>query len=113
MGIKREFLAKTPPPSLPHSLPTSSSRCMGKMGKCVAQTELTVELKCYTELSQIIHEHAPDAVKTGEIKNHFGRKVAIVSSTCDLARKRKTKKPWRGHPANENVYRMRQYTLYK
>ena len=30
------------------------------------------------ELSQIIHEHAPDAVKTGEIKNHFGRKVAIV-----------------------------------
>ncbi|KAG8529345.1 Elongation of fatty acids protein 2 [Bacidia gigantensis] len=28
-------------------------------------------------LAQIIHEHAPDAIKTGEIKNHFGRKVAI------------------------------------
>lgn len=33
------------------------------------------------ELSQIIHEHAPDAVKTGEIKNQFGRKVAIVCVT--------------------------------
>ena len=31
------------------------------------------------ELAQIIHENAPDAIKTGEIKNHFGRKVAIVS----------------------------------
>ena len=30
-------------------------------------------------LFQIIKEHAPDAVKEGEIKNHFGRKVAIVS----------------------------------
>ncbi|KAL9126780.1 MAG: hypothetical protein Q9217_004228 [Psora testacea] len=29
------------------------------------------------QLAQIIHEHAPDAIKTGEIKNHFGRKVAI------------------------------------
>lgn len=31
------------------------------------------------QLFQIIQEHAPDAIKTGEIKNHFGRKVAIVS----------------------------------
>jgi flap endonuclease-1 len=30
------------------------------------------------QLFQIIQENAPDAVKTGEIKNHFGRKVAIV-----------------------------------
>ncbi len=30
-------------------------------------------------LYQLIQEHAPDAVKTGEIKNQFGRKVAIVS----------------------------------
>ncbi|KAL8676349.1 MAG: hypothetical protein Q9186_007124 [Xanthomendoza sp. 1 TL-2023] len=30
------------------------------------------------QLAQIIHENAPDAIKTGEIKNHFGRKVAIV-----------------------------------
>lgn len=29
-------------------------------------------------LYQLIQEHAPDAVKTGEIKNQFGRKVAIV-----------------------------------
>ncbi|KAG5292501.1 DNA-repair protein rad2 [Histoplasma capsulatum] len=29
-------------------------------------------------LYQIIQENAPDAVKAGEIKNHFGRKVAIV-----------------------------------
>ena len=31
------------------------------------------------ELAQVILEEAPDAIKTGEIKNHFGRKVAIVS----------------------------------
>lgn len=31
------------------------------------------------ELAQVIHDNAPEAVKTGEIKNHFGRKVAIVS----------------------------------
>lgn len=29
-------------------------------------------------LFQLIQEHAPGAVKTGEIKNQFGRKVAIV-----------------------------------
>lgn len=29
-------------------------------------------------LHQLIQEHAPDAVKAGEIKNQFGRKVAIV-----------------------------------
>ena len=36
------------------------------------------------ELAQIIHEHAPDAIKSGEIKNHFGRKVAIVSKSIPL-----------------------------
>lgn len=30
---------------------------------------------------QIISENAPDAVKSGEIKNQFGRKVAIVSAS--------------------------------
>jgi flap endonuclease-1 len=30
------------------------------------------------DLYQVISENAPDAIKTGEIKNHFGRKVAIV-----------------------------------
>ncbi len=30
------------------------------------------------QLFQIIKEEAPDAIKEGEIKNHFGRKVAIV-----------------------------------
>ncbi|KAG9190401.1 hypothetical protein G6011_08489 [Alternaria panax] len=28
-------------------------------------------------LYQLIEEHAPEAVKKGEIKNQFGRKVAI------------------------------------
>ncbi|KNG85231.1 DNA repair protein rad2 [Aspergillus nomiae NRRL 13137] len=32
-------------------------------------------------LYQVIAENAPDAVKAGDIKNHFGRKVAIV---CDV-----------------------------
>jgi flap endonuclease-1 len=31
-------------------------------------------------LYQLIAEHAPDAIKTGEIKNQFGRKVAIDAS---------------------------------
>ncbi|KAF9245538.1 hypothetical protein DTO013E5_3467 [Penicillium roqueforti] len=31
-------------------------------------------------LYQVIAENAPDAIKTGEIKNHFGRKVAIDAS---------------------------------
>lgn len=30
-------------------------------------------------LAQLIQEHAPEAIKSGEIKNQFGRKVAIVS----------------------------------
>lgn len=37
-----------------------------------------------TDLYQVISENAPDAIKTGEIKNHFGRKVAIVSQTSRL-----------------------------
>ena len=32
------------------------------------------------QLFQIIKEEAPDAIKEGEIKNQFGRKVAIVSN---------------------------------
>ena len=32
-----------------------------------------------TELFKVISDEAPDAIKAGEIKNHFGRKVAIVS----------------------------------
>lgn len=30
------------------------------------------------QLFSIIRDEAPQAVKEGEIKNHFGRKVAIV-----------------------------------
>lgn len=29
------------------------------------------------QLFSLIKEHAPDAIRNGEIKNHFGRKVAI------------------------------------
>ncbi|KAL5695200.1 hypothetical protein EMGR_000928 [Emarellia grisea] len=31
-------------------------------------------------LFQVIQENAPDAIKAGDIKNHFGRKVAILMS---------------------------------
>ena len=31
------------------------------------------------ELARVIQDEAPDAIKPGEIKNQFGRKVAIVS----------------------------------
>ena len=33
------------------------------------------------DLYQVIAENAPNAIKAGEIKNHFGRKVAIVGVT--------------------------------
>jgi hypothetical protein len=36
------------------------------------------ELNLRPDLYQVISENAPDAIKAGEIKNHFGRKVAIV-----------------------------------
>jgi flap endonuclease-1 len=36
-------------------------------------------------LFQIIKEEAPDAIKEGEIKNQFGRKVAIVSRALGAA----------------------------
>lgn len=46
-------------------------------------------------LYQLIDEHTPDAVKKGEIKNQFGRKVAIVgpplpriASTANFVRMR-------------------------
>ncbi|RDH23691.1 DNA repair protein rad2 [Aspergillus phoenicis ATCC 13157] len=32
------------------------------------------------QLYQVISENAPDAIKAGDIKNHFGRKVAIYAS---------------------------------
>jgi flap endonuclease-1 len=38
------------------------------------------------QLFSIIRDEAPDAVKEGEIKNQFGRKVAIVRcALCRLA----------------------------
>lgn len=40
---------------------------------------LLLDLTMVTELYHVIADEAPDAVKAGEIKNHFGRKVAIVS----------------------------------
>lgn len=35
------------------------------------------------QLFSIIKEEAPDAIKEGDIKNQFGRKVAIVSCSID------------------------------
>ncbi|KAK5446256.1 Elongation of fatty acids protein 2 [Exophiala xenobiotica] len=34
----------------------------------------------FSGLYHVIADEAPDAIKTGEIKNHFGRKVAIIST---------------------------------
>lgn len=44
-----------------------------------SQPQLRPDLRA--DLYQVIAENAPDAVKSGEIKNHFGRKVAIVCGT--------------------------------
>jgi hypothetical protein len=36
------------------------------------------------QLFQIIKDEAPDAIKEGEIKNQFGRKVAIVGCASKI-----------------------------
>ncbi|KAH1329460.1 Elongation of fatty acids protein 2 [Aspergillus fumigatus] len=36
-------------------------------------------------LFQVIQENAPDAIKAGDIKNHFGRKVAILTSCRSMS----------------------------
>lgn len=54
------------------SLPSSLS---GKSQRHVAHDDALLP-----DLYQVIADNAPDAIKTGEIKNHFGRKVAIVCS---------------------------------
>lgn len=42
-------------------------------------------------LFQIIKDEAPDAIKEGDIKSQFGRKVAIVRScrvyTCEVCKR--------------------------
>lgn len=38
----------------------------------------TVLTDSFADLYQVISENAPEAIKVGDIKNHFGRKVAIV-----------------------------------
>lgn len=53
-------------------------------------------------LFQLIQEHAPGAVKTGEIKNQFGRKVAIVRPPPLPALRLPT--------SSANLLRMRVYT---
>ena len=47
-----------------------------------------MQLKC-SELYQVLKDHAPESIKLGEIKNYFGRKVAIV---CLI--------PWRKNQAD-------------
>ncbi|KAJ9497153.1 Elongation of fatty acids protein 2 [Exophiala xenobiotica] len=40
---------------------------------------------CFSGLYHVIADEAPDAIKTGEIKNHFGRKVAISGCVCSMS----------------------------
>lgn len=44
----------------------------------LASEESSVATMGIKQLFQIVKEEAPDAIKEGEIKNQFGRKVAIV-----------------------------------
>lgn len=44
------------------------------------RAELHANTRRLSDLYQVISENAPDAVRTGDIKSHFGRKVAIVRS---------------------------------
>ena len=43
-----------------------------------SQKNLSALMLTRPDLYQLIKDEAPDAIKTGEIKNQFGRKVAIV-----------------------------------
>ena len=40
------------------------------------------KLKGIRNLSRVIGDHSPDSTKDNEIKNYFGRKVAIDASMC-------------------------------
>lgn len=46
----------------------------------VCRAKLDANTSGLPDLYQVISENAPDAIRTGDIKNHFGRKVAIVRS---------------------------------
>ncbi|KAI4138501.1 MAG: hypothetical protein L6R39_006758 [Caloplaca ligustica] len=37
------------------------------------------------QLAQVIHDNALEAIRTGEIKNYFGRKVAIVAQDASMS----------------------------
>ena len=49
------------------------------------------------QLFSIIKDEAPDAIKEGEIKNQFGRKVAIVSAHPTSVAPPHTNSPARMH----------------
>lgn len=76
----RSDLSRAPQPS-----PKSGFYCQFK--GTYKHTSVKMGIK---HLYQLIQEHSPEAVKTGEIKNQFGRKVAIVRTlevhqrTCRL-----------------------------
>ena len=54
------------------------------------------------QLFSIIKDEAPDAIKEGDIKNQFGRKVAIVSAQ---------RKPPQSPPKLTRQCRTRSYTI--
>ena len=41
------------------------------------QDNLDAETNCRLELTKVIQDNAPDAIQSGDIKNQFGRKIAI------------------------------------
>lgn len=51
--------------------PTNRTCCLNR---CAATGTMGIK-----QLFQIIKDEAPEAIKEGDIKNQFGRKVAIVS----------------------------------
>ena len=52
----------------------SSDRLTPLLTRCAAIATMGIK-----QLFQIIKDEAPEAIKEGDIKNQFGRKVAIVS----------------------------------
>jgi flap endonuclease-1 len=68
------FCSSSAPQNNTNSLLNSEKRFTNKLISGIGAAKMGIK-----QLFSIIKDEAPDAIKEGDIKNQFGRKVAIVS----------------------------------
>jgi hypothetical protein len=80
--IEKKFVARLGNGSsdIPAALPLNAKSRLASRHRVTSSESLTKRAKMgIKQLFSIIKDECPDAYKEGEIKNQFGRKVAIVS----------------------------------